>query len=217
MLAVGFRKAAWYALRGKWGTDALITLVFTVISGQPGLIICRYACRPIVSVITTFITGGAFLLGFNICFLAFARGENVVVSRMFDGFKQFKNAFLANVIIGVLVFLWALLFIIPGIIKGLSNSMTYFIMADDPQMDANEARKLSIKMMENHKWRLFCLLCSFIGWLLLCLLTLGILGLWIRPYMGTAQAEFYLFIKGKYYLKCSVQNSCQSAGRFERE
>ncbi len=95
----------------------------------------------IVSAITTFITGGAFLLGFNICCLAFARGENVVVSRMFDGFKQFKNAFLANVIIGVLVFLWALPLIIPGVIKGLSYSMTCFIMADDPQTDANEARK----------------------------------------------------------------------------
>lgn len=125
MLAVGFRKAAWYALRGKWGTAALITLVFTVISGLPGLLY-NIPLPAIVSARTTFITGGAFLLGFNICCLAFARGENVVVSRMFDGFKQFKNAFLANVIIGVLVFLWALLFIIPGVIKGLFCSMACF-------------------------------------------------------------------------------------------
>ena len=79
-------------LCGKRGTAALITLVFTVISGLLGLLY-NIPLPAIVSVITTFITGGAFLLGFNICCLAFARGENVVVSRMFDGFKQFKNAF----------------------------------------------------------------------------------------------------------------------------
>ena len=79
-------------LCGKRGTATLITLVFTVISGLSGLL-NNIPLPAIVSARTTFITGGAFLLGFNICCLAFARGENVVVSRKLNGFKQFKNAF----------------------------------------------------------------------------------------------------------------------------
>ena len=62
MLAVGFRKAAWYALHGKWGTAALITLVFTVISGLLGLL-CNIPLLAIVSAITTFVTGWAFQSG----------------------------------------------------------------------------------------------------------------------------------------------------------
>ena len=58
-------------------------------------------------------------------------------------------------------------------------------------MGANAARKRSMELMRGNKWRLFCLHCSFIGWLLLCILTLGILTLWIAPYLQTAQAEFY--------------------------
>jgi hypothetical protein len=58
-------------------------------------------------------------------------------------------------------------------------------------MPANEARKLSMAMMEGNKWRLFCLHFSFIGWFILCGLTLGILTFWVTPYVNAAEAAFY--------------------------
>ena len=75
--------------------------------------------------------------------------------------------------------------------------MTYYIMLDDPKISANDARKKSMEMMQGHRWELFCLLFSFVGWLLLSILTLGILLLWVQPYMEVAVAEFYRNLKGE--------------------
>ena len=73
--------------------------------------------------------------------------------------------------------------------------MSYYILKDNPGMDANEARKASIEMMKGHKWQLFCLEFSFIGWIILSILTFGILTLWVGPYMETAKAAFYEELK----------------------
>ena len=93
--------------------------------------------------------------------------------------------------------LWSLLFVIPGIIATYSYSMSFYILRDNPDMDANAARKASIEMMKGNKWKLFCLELSFIGWMLLSMLTFGILLLWVGPYMETAKAAFYEELKAK--------------------
>ena len=92
---------------------------------------------------------------------------------------------------GIFIFLWTLLFIVPGIIKTYSYRLSYYILADNPSMSATEVRKRSIELMRGNKWRLFCLELSFIGWELLCILTLGILSFWVTPYYNAAIAEFY--------------------------
>lgn len=90
-------------------------------------------------------------------------------------------------------FLWSLLFIIPGIIKGYSYSMTPYILADCPNVKAKDALKLSMRIMKGKKWSFFVMQLSFIGWDLLSGLTLGILGLFhVIPYKQTAYADFYL-------------------------
>ena len=58
-------------------------------------------------------------------------------------------------------------------------------------MSAKEAMEVSMQMMKGNKWRLFCLQLSFIGWAILCVLTLGIGYLWLNPYMNAAIAAFY--------------------------
>ena len=73
-------------------------------------------------------------------------------------------------------------------------------MVENPDITANEARKQSMIMMQGNRWRLFCLDFSFIGWVLLSCLTLGILFLWVVPYMEVAHASFYKSIcTGIYY------------------
>ena len=75
--------------------------------------------------------------------------------------------------------------------KRQAYSMSGFIMAENPEMTAKEAMQVSEKMMAGNKWRLFCLQFSFIGWQILCILSLGIGFLWLTPYMNAATAAFY--------------------------
>lgn len=138
---------------------------------------------------------GPLSFGFTIIVLRIVRGEKPEIGDLFKGFNDFVRAFLLFLINAVFIALWSLLFVIPGIIKRYSYSMSYFILKDNPELSANEARKESMRLMKGNKWRLFCLDFSFIGWLLLCGLTFGILTLWVSPYMEVAHAEFYESIK----------------------
>ena len=95
-------------------------------------------------------------------------------------------------------FLWSLLFIIPGIVKCFSYSMTPFILEEHPELGANEAIDHSRAMMKGHKFDLFWLILSFIGWGFLCLFTFGIGYLWLTPYMETSVAAFYEDVKADY-------------------
>ena len=96
------------------------------------------------------------------------------------------------------VALWSLLLVVPGIIKGLSYYMTYYILAECPNVKATDALKISMRMMHGHKMDLFVLYLSFLGWILLSFLTLGILlVVYVGPYMETALAGFYLDVREK--------------------
>ena len=100
----------------------------------------------------------------------------------------------------IMVFLWSLLLIIPGIIKWFSYAMTPFILEENPELSASEAIHRSRMMMRGHKFDLFYLYLSFIGWFILCILTAGIGFLWLGPYVDTALAAFYEEVKADYAL-----------------
>jgi len=93
-------------------------------------------------------------------------------------------------------FLWTLLLIIPGIIKGIAYSMTPFILADCPNVTATQALKISMRMTNGYKGELFVMYLSFIGWHLLNILTLGILGIfYVNPYFFTTCAGYYVELR----------------------
>ena len=106
----------------------------------------------------------------------------------------------------VYLFLWGLL-IIPAFIKPFSYSMAFYILADNPEMSANDAITQSRKMMDGYKWKLFCLHFSFIGWHILAVLTCGILYLWLAPYIQASVAEFYKDINRKNEKQQKVQKT----------
>jgi uncharacterized membrane protein len=97
--------------------------------------------------------------------------------------------------------LGALCFIIPGIILYYSYSLSYFILADDPDITPYEALKKSAAMMKGHRWDPFKLQFSFIGWHILCALSMGIGYLWLSPYIACARAHFYETVKAEYQNK----------------
>ena len=186
MKAKDFRHAAWNKLHGKWGTMALATLIYELIFAA-----CSALSYIYIGGFATLFLAGAMTLGFSIMVLNAARRNEVRVQQLFSGFKNYVSSLALYLLILIFTVLWTLLLIIPGIIKAYSYSMSWYILADNPDMPANQARKKSMQLMKGNKWRLFCLHFSFIGWYLLGILTLGILYLWITPYINTAVAEFY--------------------------
>jgi uncharacterized membrane protein len=86
---------------------------------------------------------------------------------------------------------------VPGIIAAISYSMTFFIMAEDPKIEAQEALRKSKEMMEGHKSEYFSLLFSFIGWFLLACLTWGLGFLLLSSYTTMASTIFYQRLKGQ--------------------
>lgn len=190
LLARDFRQEAWNKLKGKWGTMVLAYLIY-------GLIIGACSFIPAVGSIASLVLTGPLTLGFVMLTVAVIRGGAVEFKTLFSGFSSFAKSFVLYLTNAILTALWSLLFVIPGIVKSYSYSMSYYIMLDNPELSANEARKASMRMMNGNKWRLFCLDLSFIGWILLSMLTFGILLFWVVPYVQTAHAAFYESLREK--------------------
>lgn len=100
----------------------------------------------------------------------------------------------------ILICLWTLLLIIPGIIKCFSYAMVPFILEENPELSASESIHRSRMMMRGHKYDLFWLLLGFLGWAILCLFTFGIGFLWLIPYIQTSYAAFYEEVNADYAL-----------------
>ena len=89
-------------------------------------------------------------------------------------------------------FLWSLLFVIPGIVKAYSYALTPYILAKYPEVQAKEALKVSMKIMDGKKAELFVLHLSFIGWAMLAGITFGLLGIFfVIPYMAITDTLWY--------------------------
>lgn len=128
------------------------------------------------------------------------RKKEPQVNTLVQYFRNWKTTAAAKLLETLYVFLWSLLFVIPGIMAGYSYAMTGYILAEHPDMTASEAIEQSKQMMYGNRMRLFCLQLSFIGWDLLCALTLGIGNLWLTPYKQAAEAAFYREISCTEYI-----------------
>lgn len=130
----------------------------------------------------------------------FITDKKYSIDDLFHFSKDFIKALLVNLLSALFVFLWSLLFIIPGIIKSLSYSLIPMIMSDEKYKDLGymDILKLSQDMMKGHKWEFFVLGLSFMGWHILSIFTLFILELWISPYQQVAITKFLYEIKKDY-------------------
>ena len=109
---------------------------------------------------------------------------------------HFWGAVGTQVLMSLYIWLWSLLFVIPGIIKSYSYSQAMFIKAENPNIPASRAIELSKIMMEGHKMDMFVLHLSFFGWALLSSITYNILGIvYVFPYFYAALAFAYEEIK----------------------
>ena len=111
---------------------------------------------------------------------------------------NYKNVVIITFLKGLKVFLWTLLLFVPGIIKNYEYYLVENILAVRPDIDKNEAFRLSKLLMNGYKMEAFVLNLSFIGWYLLSLFTLGILTIvYVNPYMVATNVEFYAYVRAQ--------------------
>ncbi len=131
-------------------------------------------------------------------YLRYVRGETPDVGEAFASFRIYKPVVGTALLRNVYVFLWSLLFVIPGIVKSYAYSMADYIIYENPNLTADEALSMSVKMTNGAKGDLFVFDLSFVGWNLLNAFTFGILGVvYVHPYMYTAHAAVYDALKWK--------------------
>jgi uncharacterized membrane protein len=147
------------------------------------------------SQVVQLLLSGAFMVGFCSYFLVIAQEGEARLECLFTGFKRFWKSFGVYFLSNLFIFLWMLLFIVPGIIAVFRYAMVYFIIADDEDCGPLEAIRQSKMMMRGNKWKFFCLHWRFFGWAVLCMFTFGIGYLWLVPYMQTTFAKFYEDVK----------------------
>lgn len=177
-------------LNGKHLLAIGTVLIYFLIAGIPSGFDERYG-------ILTLLISGPLALGISSFFLNLVRGNEVRVEQMFDGFKNYVPSLVMTILITLAVGFGLVLLIIPGIIIGIGFSMSYFILADNPQMDAVTAMKTSWEMMKGYKadYFIFSLLS-----ILLCILGLIVLVVgffYVVPIIYAASALFYEKIRLK--------------------
>ena len=111
---------------------------------------------------------------------------------LFSRFNIYLKTLGLNILITLAVLVGCLLFIVPGIIVSLMFSQAFYILSEDPSKSITQCINESVKLMNGHKWDLFYLNLTFIGWWLVSILTLGIAALWVAPYQKLTEANFYL-------------------------
>jgi uncharacterized membrane protein len=177
-------------LQGKYGMAILALLIVLAIG--------YIASTVSVGIAAIFVL--PIYVGYARFHLLLSQTDQPDVDVMFDGFRKnyFENV-LAMLLQKVFIFLWSLLLIIPGIVKSFSYAMVPYILQDeDYEVFSTDAITLSREMMDGYKGKLFMLYLSFIGWFILTALTLGILALYVQPYLKQSEAIFYQDVKSAF-------------------
>ena len=219
-----FRRSGYRALDGKWGKGVLAGIIASALGGvasiapsfdykiddlptEPAAPSAELIPVIIGLAVTIFIVAFAFgivvalvgeivRVGYSKFNLDLIDGREPSIADMFRAFPDWKRVVKAALLVLVRVLPWFLLFIIPGIVKAYSYFAVPYILAEDDSITPREALDKSMELMQGNRLRLFYLQLSFIGWVLLSILTLGILGLWLTPYQMVTFADFYREISG---------------------
>lgn len=185
------------AVLGAIGWFSAKTGTYNIVQDEPGHVSFNFTAGP--GSLLSLLIGGPLSVGLNYFYIQNIKEqtEGLSVTTPFKkAFDNYPRKLGGTLWMSLFIFLWGLLFIIPGIIKAISYAMTPYILADCPDVKAKDALNLSMKMMHGHKIEYFTLGLSFIGWILLSIITLGIVEVFYAgPYMGNTFAAYYLNLK----------------------
>ncbi|MBP1574662.1 MAG: DUF975 family protein [Oscillospiraceae bacterium] len=176
----------------------------------------NFFSNPLIAMTTIFVIVLGFVIGLVIAFgwsafvaspIIVGKNRYFMEHRAFDSkferlFWSFKSGRYMNVVKIMFwrelkIFLWSLLFVIPGIIKSYEYSMVPYILAENPQISSERAFELSKKMTHGEKWKIFVLDLSFIGWRILGVLCCCVGEIFLQPYVEATYAELYQVMREK--------------------
>ncbi len=176
-------------LGGQWAHYVIQFLPF--IAGAAVLVI-------VLAIAIDVFFGNPLRVGGNRFFLHNIHSQGTLDDLTFAFKNQYMNVVKAMLITDIIITLWSLLLIIPGIYKSYQYRMVPYLLADNPELTAREAMDLSRVMMDGDKMNAFVLDLSFIPWQLLSAITIGIVGIiWVNPYVEATNAELYTALSQK--------------------
>ncbi|MDR2359742.1 MAG: DUF975 family protein [Oscillospiraceae bacterium] len=141
-------------------------------------------------------------VGFSIFCIRISRAEKGGFEDLFAAFPKFFRYAGLSIVMGVFIALWSLLLVVPGLIAAYRYRLSIYLAIDHPDWGIMDCIRESKRLMIGHKGKAFVLDLSFIGWMFLTGLTLGILGIWTTPYFRISQVRFYEYVlaaNGKSY------------------
>lgn len=175
------------AIQGRIFTIFALSILVTIVVGVISFI-------PVAGSLAALLIAGPLAFAWCKIYLGILQSkEQPKVDDLLSGFKDdnFMRTFVGYLRIAVFTFLWSLLFVIPGIVKAISYSQMFYLMAKDKELDAAKAQVKSMEMMQGYKMEYFILQLSFIPWFLLCGITFGLAGIYVMPYYNTTLAAFH--------------------------
>ena len=212
-----YKKFAITQLSGRWTVPVLITLLITIISivfslpstlslvnngyfqaiFQQDLIGIQEASEAasqssyLTTIIQMIVAAILEVASLNVYLKMSRSPEPVTFGNFIEGLNNWARATLAILWQFLWIVLWSFLFIIPGIIKAFAYSQTLYIVAEYKEVSVTKAMNISKIITRGHKWDIFVMYLSFIGWDFLCLFTLGIGTLWLTPYKNMTYTNAY--------------------------
>lgn len=183
-------------LKGNIGSFFICHLAYFGIAMALSFLTSFLMIVPVLGLVAAYVVMPPLIIGYYMLFLEVTYGDKPKAGTLLKGYKNcFGSSVFLYLLVLIFTFLWSLLLVIPGIIKTFSYSMSWYILAEKPYMTAREALNESKEIMDGHKMELFVLYLSFIPWILLCYVTLGIAMIYVIPYMQLTMANFYHNIK----------------------
>ena len=209
-----YKKAALAALKGSWPQAIVATFIVLVIDALLDAVVyfgSGYSVAAViaVAVLLIFFVALPLLLGYiNSFSQMFYKSDRNVLSTMKEiALKDYFMGSVGMLAMSLVTSVLSLALVVPGIIASYALFLTPFLLKDNPELSVIETLRLSRKMMQGHKMQLFKLQLSFLGWILLSVLTLGLGMLWLMPYMMTTMAAFYQDVREQYIMKEGQQES----------
>ena len=218
--AYTFRRIARESLRGRW-LKAIVAGIIAVWLGAYAMTIpalCEYvAVISVLMLILEFIpgyyyvllsaviaisiyyffVGGVVRLGHISFNLALLDRRRLRYSILTSHLNLWWKMICARMAILFLTTIGLLFFVIPGIFIHYSCAMTPYMLEQKPDYTMSQSIMASFRIMAGHRWQLFALRFSFLGWNFLSMLTLGIGFLFVIPYRSLAETVFYNEISGR--------------------
>lgn len=184
----------WDDIKEELGTGFILTFL--------GIFIAIFFVTLVFSIAIQVLLINPLIVGSKKFFLEGAKSGEQNFSHLGYAFKSnhFGKVIKTMFMTGLFRFLWTLLLVIPGIIKKYAYAMVPYIISEEPDLPYNEAIERSIEMTRGHKWNMFVLDLSFLGWYLLGFLACFIGTFFVHPYYNATYAELYLALKSNSYI-----------------